>query len=103
MAGLAEVCSHVASILFWLKITTRIRNGQTVTDSDSDWVGLTSPANIIPQKLCDIDFTFPDTEKKQIEDLLSNQPSCVKKPNPNPNPNPNIIKGGCNGRGRNGT
>lgn len=78
MAGLAKVCSHVASILFWLEITNRIHEGQTVTDMEAYWVALTSPENITPQKLCDIDFTSPDTRKKQLDNLLSNQPSCSK-------------------------
>ena len=32
MAGLAEACSHVASILFWIDITVKVRDSKTVTD-----------------------------------------------------------------------
>ena len=32
MAGLAEVCTHVAALLFWVEMSVKIRSSKTVTD-----------------------------------------------------------------------
>ena len=38
MAGLAEVCTHVASLLFWTEISIKFRESSTVTDQATYWV-----------------------------------------------------------------
>ena len=38
MAGLAEVCTHVAADLFWIEITVKMRESRTVTDKKAYWV-----------------------------------------------------------------
>ena len=42
MAELAEACTHVAALLFWVEIVIKIHNSKTVTDKQAYWV---SPSN----------------------------------------------------------
>ena len=70
MAGLAEVCPHIASIFFWLEITTKIKDGQTVTNKKAYWVPSSIPTNLVPKKLADFDFTSPNTKKKRLSALV---------------------------------
>ena len=65
MAGLAEVCTHIASILFWLEFTVKKRESMTVTDiSYTYWVApsLQKTANT-QKRLVEIDFTSPAAKK----------------------------------------
>ena len=38
MAGLAEVCTHIVSVFFWLEFTVKRRESMTVTDTKACWV-----------------------------------------------------------------
>ena len=42
MAGLAEVCAHLAAILFWVETSVKIHTSKTVTDQKAYWV---TPSN----------------------------------------------------------
>ena len=42
MAGLAEACTHVAALLFWVEMVIKIHNSKTVTDKQAYWV---TPSN----------------------------------------------------------
>ena len=42
MAGLAEACTHIAALLFWVEMLIKIHNSKTVTDKQAYWV---SPPN----------------------------------------------------------
>ena len=54
MAGLAEVCTHVASLLFWTEISIKIRESSTVTDPAAYWIAPSNPSDVQPQKIRDI-------------------------------------------------
>ena len=54
MTGLAEVCTHIASILFWLDFTVKRRESMTVTDTKAYWVALS-----LHKTGNTIDFTSP--------------------------------------------
>ena len=92
MAGLAEVCTHVASILFWVKITIEMRDGQSVTDKKAYWVPPSNPSNLVPKKCVDIDFSAPDRKKKRLENSIFNEldksppttPKSISVPLPSP-------------------
>ena len=45
MAGLAETCSHVAAILYWLETAVRIRDETTCTSKPNSWLPPSMPAN----------------------------------------------------------
>ena len=54
MAGLAEVCTHVASLLFWTEISIKIRESSTVTDPAAYLIAPSNPSHVQPQKIRDI-------------------------------------------------
>ena len=54
MAGWAEICTHVASLLFWTEILIKIRESSTVTAAYQ--VAPSNPSHLQPQKIQDIDF-----------------------------------------------
>ena len=66
MAGLAEVCTHVASLLFWTEISIKIRESSTVTDRAAFWVAPSNPSNLQLQKIQDIYFRAPKRKKREI-------------------------------------
>ena len=61
MTGLAEVGTHVASLLFWTEISKKNRESSTVTDRAAYWVAPSS--HLQPQKIQDIDFRAPKKKK----------------------------------------
>ena len=66
MAGLAEFCTHVASLPFWIETSIKIRESSTVTDRAAYWVTPSNPSHLQPQKIQDIDFGAPKRKKREI-------------------------------------
>ena len=57
MAGLAEACTHIAAILFWVEMSIKIRNSKTVQDKLAYWVNPSMPdKQINPQMIRNINF-----------------------------------------------
>ena len=57
MAGLAEACTHIAAIFFWVEMSIKIRNSKTVTDKLAYWVNPSMPdKQINPQMIRNINF-----------------------------------------------
>ena len=50
MAGLAEFCTHVASLLFWTEFSIKISESSTVTDRAAYWVAPSNKSYLQPQK-----------------------------------------------------
>ena len=61
-----EVCTHVASLLFWTEISIKIRESSTVTDRAAYWIAPSNPSHVQPQKIQDIDFRAPKRKKLEI-------------------------------------
>ena len=72
MAGLAEVCTHTASILFWLEFTVKRKKSMTVTDTEAYLVppSLHKTGNT-KKRLAGIDFTSPAAKKSRLNQSLS--------------------------------
>ena len=66
MAGLAEACTHVASLLFWVEISIKIRDSATVTDKAAYWVAPSNPSKLKPSEIQDINFRAPSRKKKEL-------------------------------------
>ena len=51
MAGLAETCSHIAALLYWLETAVRIAHNTSCTSKENKWLcpSLPSACNDIPQ------------------------------------------------------
>ena len=71
MTGLAEVCTLVASLLFWTEISIKIRESSTATDRAAYWVAPSNSRHFQPQKIQDIDFRAPKRKKTWNSPLYS--------------------------------
>ena len=78
MAGLAEACTHIAAILFWVEITIKIRSSKTVTDK-LDWVNPSMPdKQINPQMIRNISFRSAKKKRDNLENSLLDVSSTKK-------------------------
>ena len=79
MEALAEACTYVAALLFWVEMVIKIHNSQTVTGKQAYWV---SPSNsdtfLEPEMLFNIDFRYPQFKKKSIEKYISSSSTVPK-------------------------
>ena len=73
MAGLGEVCSHVAAMLFTVMEIVRIRDTQTVTQDPAYWKFPASVKKVEYKEVRDIDFTSAKSLKKKFERQLEGQ------------------------------
>ena len=80
MAGLAEVCTHIASILFWLEFT--VKRMESMTDTKAYWVApsLQKTANT-QKRLVEIDFTSPAAKTSRLNQSLSDYQANILSPN----------------------
>jgi len=78
MAGLAESCTHVASMLFWIEIKIRMLKSKTVTDEKAYWMVPTNRAHLEPQEACNIDFTSSKTKMLKLEKSIAENDSNSK-------------------------
>ena len=76
MAGLGEVCTHVAAVLFFLEMTVRINGTSTCTQQKCQWVVPTFQKSIPYLPIKDIDFTSAKVKKRRIDDA-GNSSACV--------------------------
>ena len=70
MAGLAEACTHIASLLWWIEITHKINSSKTVTDTIAYW----KPPNIkdiSPKRAYETDFRSSQTKKRSLDKEFS--------------------------------
>lgn len=70
MAGLGEVCTHVAAVLFYIETSTRLNGKVTCTQEECKWVIPSYQKNIPYCPIKDLDFTSAKGKKKRIDDAL---------------------------------
>lgn len=63
IAGLAECCSHVAALLFYVVFATAKKEG-SVTDDLAYWV-LPSTTSVNPSRITEINYTKPRIHKRK--------------------------------------
>ena len=81
MAGLAELCTHIASILSWLEFTVKRRESMTVTDTKAYWVAPSLHKTGNTQKrLAEIDFISPAAKKLRLNQSLSGCQANILSP-----------------------
>ena len=70
MAGLGEVCTHVAAVLFYLETLSRIEGQRACTEDQCAWVMPSSmkSAQYLPIK--ELDFTSARGQKHKIDDTI---------------------------------
>ena len=64
MAGLGEVCTHIAATLFYLETVTRIQGKQTCTQTKCEWLIPAYYKNVEYKQVKDIDFTSAEGKKE---------------------------------------
>ena len=67
MAGLGECCSHIASVLFYLEVATRLNEKLTCTQVKCSWLLPTTVKNVDYLRVKDIDFTSAKKKKSDID------------------------------------
>ena len=75
MAWLAEVCTHVAALLFWVEMSVKIHTSKTVTDQKAYWVIPSNNTSLQLQEFINIDFRSPHLKRKCIETALITSPT----------------------------
>ena len=79
MAGLGETCTHVASLLFAIEATVKIRDSKTVTEEKAYWL-LPSPfKNIEYKEVRKMDFTSSRLKKKELDLSIQSSDSSLNK------------------------
>ena len=70
MAGLGEVCTHVAAVLFYIETLSRLEGVRSCTDGQCAWAlpSLLKSARYLPIK--DIDFTSARGKKRKLDELV---------------------------------
>ena len=85
MAGLAEVCTYAAALLFWVEISVKIQSSKIVTDQKASRVTPSNNASLQPQELINNDFSSPQLKRKCIETALIISPTNhLHEKNPSP-------------------
>lgn len=94
MAGLGEVCTHVAAVLFFLETSTRLNERNTCTQEKCQWVvpGFQKEIPYSPVKA--IDFTSARGKKTKIDSVLSmaSEPTQMPVSTPSPSSNTAAVK-----------
>ena len=70
MAGLGEVCTHVAALLFYLEALHRMEEAQTCTQQRCGWLVPSASVAFQYVEVRDIDFTLARGKKRKLDDML---------------------------------
>lgn len=79
MAGLGEVWTHVAAVLFFLETSTRLQGKVTCTQEQCQWVIPSYQKNIPYAPVKDLDFTSAKGRKMKIDSALADPTPTVAK------------------------
>ena len=71
MAGLNEVCSHVAAVLFYLETSVRISGLPSVTQQKCQWTVPAFQKKIPYSRIKDMDFSSSQAKKRKLDDPSS--------------------------------
>ncbi|WAR09084.1 hypothetical protein MAR_019042 [Mya arenaria] len=75
MAGLGEVCTHVASLMFSIDETVRLRDARTRTEDPNWWIIPSAVKGVSYSMIKDIDFTSMRSLKRKYENVGGDIPS----------------------------
>ena len=91
MAGLGEVCTHIAAVLFYMEAVTRIQGKQTCTQTECEWLIPSYYKNIEYKPVKEIDFTSAKGKKRKLDEMLERSPP----PELEENDEESVPKHGC--------
>ena len=70
MAGVREVCTHVAALLFYLEALHRMEEAQTCTQQQCGWLVPAASVAFQYLEVKDIDFTLARGKKRKLDEML---------------------------------
>jgi len=70
MAGLGEVCTHIAAVLFFLEAITKIQGKQTCTQTECEWLIPSYLKSIEYKPVREIDFTSVRGRKRKFDEMM---------------------------------
>ena len=70
MAGLGEVCTHIAAVSFYLKTITQIQGKLTCTQAECEWLVPSYLKNIEYKPVKEIDFTSVKGKKGKFDEMM---------------------------------
>ena len=91
MVGLGGACTHIATLLFAVDATVKIRDSKTVTQEPAYWLQPATHRHIRYREVGEIDFTSAMTKKKQLDEAIASgspvssrvrQPKNIAAPSP---------------------
>lgn len=71
MAGIAESCTHVAAVLFYIEAAVQIQKKKTVTDVPAYWMLPASVDKVKPYVDHKIDFSSGAAKKAALDTCIS--------------------------------
>ena len=82
MAGLGEVCTHVAALLFYLETLYRMEEVQTCTQQQCGWIIPSASTTVQYMEIKDIDFTSARGKKRKLNEILEGTQTSSDTPGP---------------------
>ena len=79
MAGLGEVCTHVATLLFYLEALHRMEV-QTCTQQQCGWIIPSASTAVEYLEIKDIDFTLSRGKKRKLDEMLEGSETNSDRP-----------------------
>ena len=78
MAGLGEVCTHIASLLFYLEALHRLKEVETCTQRQCEWIIPSALKKVEYLPIKDIDFTSARGKKRKLDEMLESDKIITK-------------------------
>ena len=82
MAGLGECCSHIASVLFYLEVWTRLNGKLAGTQVKCTWLLPTTVKQVDYARAKDINFSFADKLKTDLDKSIDSLHPSSSAPSP---------------------
>ena len=73
MAGLGEVCSHIAAVLFYLETSSRVNGSSVCTQQKCQWVIPQFQKEIPYAPVQELDFTSAQAKRKKIDEAIQDE------------------------------
>ena len=79
MAGLGEVCTHVAAVMFYIEAVARLNGIPTCTQKECQWMIPTYQRDIPYAPLSKIDFSSAKSKKGALDTTIGTSCPVVSK------------------------
>ena len=82
VAGLGECCSHIASVLFYIEVWTRLNGKIACTQIKCTWLLPTAVKQVDCERIKDINFSLARKLKTDLDNFIERVDSPVSEPSP---------------------